>query len=549
MFRSLVVLAGLLIWSLLASPQTTEKPECGKIESVRGPAVVIRDRKVADAKAGDVLRVNDVVQTGAGARMRITLMDGSTLSFGARGELRVIQSDTTAQITLIEMLHGNVRANVKTVTKAGGRFEILTPTARVLAVGTVISVGVPEVETSTSANSAVIDQRTLEDLPLNGRDFRSLLQLEPGIAAGNPNSRSLSDYKNVAGTGVTVEDHYGSVTNFDLNIPGQTDLMPGQYTEIPRGEPPKPPAPMYTPNGFAPGYNDFRQKFFPHFNFDRAENPAPGSRNPDCGRGSIINGVYVPSIGRNDTNKTPIIPQFRTEITGTGISTGNALQVHFYNDSPCPLKFVVTSGAILKPTGFTGRVIEGLILGGEPLKDFQKMYTVGGKVYLKPLVGVAPERNEQPPEDDAEEIATGPREGVALEAAVPAGSETTMMLRSFCVELHKLAPHPKTIYKFADEGDQEKYAPNRALVDRAFHMLLTRQITLPPNLSLDNIVQWMLWAHIEQMNEKRFRDEFIDLVKKNYEAHKQKWDKEAEKRTEQMAQDCWMTVQKVLNPA
>ena len=38
--------------------------------------------------------------------------------------------------------------------------------------------------------------------------------------------------------------------------------------------------------------------------------------------------------------------------------------------------------------------------------------------------------------------------------AAPVGGEASMPLRSFCVELHKLAPHPKTEYKIGDESDK-----------------------------------------------------------------------------------------------
>jgi hypothetical protein len=167
-------------------------------------------------------------------------------------------------------------------------------------------------------------------------------------------------------------------------------------------------------------------------------------------------------------------------------------------------------------------------------------------VFLKPQLVIT-----KPGDDDMEspdeESFGGPSGSAAIDAPVPAGTEATMLLRSYCVELHKLAPHPKTYYKFAEEAEQKKYAPQRPLVDRAYHMLLARQLTLPPGQSLDALVQWMLWADIEKMSHKQFRDEFFTLVKHNYEAQKKKWDKNAEKEVEQMEEDLWNTAQKVIN--
>jgi hypothetical protein len=139
-----------------------------------------------------------------------------------------------------------------------------------------------------------------------------------------------------------------------------------------------------------------------------------------------------------------------------------------------------------------------LVVGGmPPLKNFQKMITMGGLLRVP---------------------------------AAKAGAEAkaTMMLRSYCVELHKLAPHQKTEYKFADGDDQRDLGQHYTILDRTFRLVQTKQLTLTPSNGLDSVIQWSLWARIEKLDEKKFLDEFTKLVHKNYDAQKRKWDKAAE---------------------
>lgn len=131
-------------------------------------------------------------------------------------------------------------------------------------------------------------------------------------------------------------------------------------------------------------------------------------------------------------------------------------------------------------------------------------------------------------------------------AGVPPGGEATMFLRSYCLELHKLAPHPKTEYKFADEGEQEKLGTNYGIVDRAFRLVQTREIKLSQFHNVDSVIQWSLWASLEGMDQKKFHEEYFKLVRKNYEAKKMKWDKDAERMIEASAVELWSDVQRVL---
>ena len=84
----------------------------------------------------DPVEWNDVVHTLGKGRLEIKLVDGSVLTVGARSEMKVLKHDAQAQVTQIELLGGQVRANVAKITKSGGKFEVRTKTAVIGVVGT-----------------------------------------------------------------------------------------------------------------------------------------------------------------------------------------------------------------------------------------------------------------------------------------------------------------------------------------------------------------------------------------------------------------------------
>jgi hypothetical protein len=98
-------------------------------------------RNAHPVKVKDSLEWNDLLQTAAQGRLRAGLTDGSILSLGSNGALRVVRHDAVSQQTSIEMSYGKLRNQVVKVTKPDGKYEVRTPNAVIGVIGTDFYVG------------------------------------------------------------------------------------------------------------------------------------------------------------------------------------------------------------------------------------------------------------------------------------------------------------------------------------------------------------------------------------------------------------------------
>jgi FecR-like protein len=350
------------------------------------------------------------------------------------------------------------------------------------------------------------------DRPARATDYRLTLARTPG------GWELPEDGGAVASTVVMGLDHSVAVRSLDPAITDFTHVLPGQLASVTRAQPPS------LPWGLNDPYVQGALRLLAE-----AENPPdPRAKPPDvvwtlpstvrdfgsngqpCRPTWIVNGVVVAA--------TPAEQDF--EITGLGTSTGHALQVSVTSASTCALYFFVSDGTILRAKGYAARLAMSLLVDVAPIKDFQKMITIGG------FIRVVITRNAR---------------GAATKV------QQLMPLRSYCVELHKLAPHQKTEYTFAGEDDTRTLGPYRYYVDKAFKLVLSQQLPLGSSVSLDSLTQWSLWAALEDLNEKDFFEEFTKLVHKNFDAQKKKWDKAAQQQTEKSAREMWDLMQRILH--
>jgi hypothetical protein len=135
-----LVLVGMVTPAVAAPPPKATGPQAGSISALLPVATIDRGigraRTTTEAKKGDALVWNDLIKTLKGGRARITLVDQSILSLGSQAELRIVKHDARSQQTALQMTYGRLRAQVESITREGGRFELRTPTAVAGVIGT-----------------------------------------------------------------------------------------------------------------------------------------------------------------------------------------------------------------------------------------------------------------------------------------------------------------------------------------------------------------------------------------------------------------------------
>jgi hypothetical protein len=512
--------------------------EIGHVDNTAAVAYLLRDGATSEAKQGDILRLNDIVRTNDAGRIRLSLKDGSYLIAGPRSELRVARYDTDAQITLVELLRGKLRAHATTVTKDGGGFYIQTPTAVVVALGTTVQV-------ETTIPVSVITSNEIEKLPTS-RSVLDIISTIPKVPEGSisslsgipPNAKGgshpwLGDYEPVDGTYVMSLEHFAGTVNLDSAVKGSMYALPGEYTYIARGQPPTLSQPVYTGHRQSPHVRGLEQKYHQSFH-----EPVDTGFIPCSVTGLVIDGVIVSSSNESEIGKLidDIVGWGGYDATGLGTSTGNAIQLDVWNNSACPFDFMVTNGSVLSPHSLSG-AITGLLKGNPVANDFQMMMTMGTALTVLPRYVPPPPPPQAPPP---------PPPPPAAFFTVPENGRVSIPLRSYCLELHKLAPHAKTKYHFAKAADQQALGPNRSIISRVFRMVQNGSVKLPRGQPMDGLIQWSLWTTREGLDGRKFGEEYVRLVKKHFEVEKKKFDKQAEQETNKQAQELFAAVSTVL---
>src|SRR5277367_6761290 len=138
-FRRITVI---VLSSLLAALPAMPQPQTGSQPAGQINALIpAATRNSQPAKIKEDLNWNDLLQTDHAGRVRAGLKDGSILSLGSDSELRIVQHDSAAQQTALEMDFGKVRSQVVKITRPGGKFEVKTPNAVIGVIGTDFYIG------------------------------------------------------------------------------------------------------------------------------------------------------------------------------------------------------------------------------------------------------------------------------------------------------------------------------------------------------------------------------------------------------------------------
>ena len=115
----------------------------------------------------------------------------------ATGLTRAVLANATGDFTIVELPTGKYNISVThpgfeskkvdNVEVVVSRTTNLTLTLGVATQASLVEVNAQAVtlETTSTALTGVVDTRTVKDLPMNGRDFRQMLKLAPGVNAAN----------------------------------------------------------------------------------------------------------------------------------------------------------------------------------------------------------------------------------------------------------------------------------------------------------------------------------------------------------------------------
>ena len=110
---------------------------------------------------------------------------------------------------------------------AVGKISSLPVTLSVAAQSQTVEVqaAAATLETSEAALNAVVSTRPVQELPLNGRDFRQLLQLTPGFNAGTSMNGSRNTQNNYQLDGVDNNDLWGNEVSVNQTQVGGTPAV------------------------------------------------------------------------------------------------------------------------------------------------------------------------------------------------------------------------------------------------------------------------------------------------------------------------------------
>ncbi|HEY2460259.1 MAG TPA: FecR family protein [Candidatus Acidoferrum sp.] len=122
--------------SYAAAPQAAGAQRAGEVSRVIPAVSIARESKTVAASTKTIVDWQDVVNTEAAGRARVSLDDGSVLNVGSTSSMRVVKHDAGAQQTQLEITYGKLRTQAQKIARPDGKFEVHTPAGVAGVVGT-----------------------------------------------------------------------------------------------------------------------------------------------------------------------------------------------------------------------------------------------------------------------------------------------------------------------------------------------------------------------------------------------------------------------------
>jgi len=167
-----------------------------------------------------------------------------TLTNEATGAARDTQTNTNGDYTFVEVVPGSYRVEYElTGFKKSVQKSVTVDVNQVVTLNQTLAIGAtqetvevtseaPQVDTSSTQLGAVINDRSVNELPLNTRDTYQFLQLQPGVQSQLGSSGSLFYGSDSAGS-VSVNGGRGRSNNFSVNGGDAND----QFVNLPTIQP------------------------------------------------------------------------------------------------------------------------------------------------------------------------------------------------------------------------------------------------------------------------------------------------------------------------
>ncbi len=173
------------------------------------------------------------------AGVKITLINEAT------GASRSTQSNESGDFNFVEVVPGSYRVEFElTGFKKNVQTSVLVDVNQVVTLNSILQVGTsqevvevtseaPQVDTTSTQLGAVINNRSVNELPLNTRDTYQFLQLQPGVQAQLGNGNGSLFYGSQDTGSVSVNGGRTRANNFSVNGGDAND----QFVNLPTVQP------------------------------------------------------------------------------------------------------------------------------------------------------------------------------------------------------------------------------------------------------------------------------------------------------------------------
>ena len=149
-------------------------------------------------------------------------------------------------------------------------------------------------------------------------------------------------------------------------------------------------------------------------------------------------------------------------------------------------------------------------------------------------------------------------EPVKLGAAKPVAERAarganllTKQLTAYCVDYLKLPPQVGMLYRLASQAVQDKFKPITAVLRAGRESAAKGQFHPDSDAKAynDSIRQYALWSKLENWDEQKFGEVFLDKTKQNAVSAKVKWTKQMEQAVRGLVPGRWRDISMVLDQA